>query len=236
VEDLTGLVDGTSTELSQELAGVGTLFCGLRPWQLQDGQTIPLDQQKKAFLADANNQAALSALRAGLGQALNRLQQQVRDDSFKEFRRLAPRLTPEERLELLVRYFGFPFWDRQIYPYIAFSGVGGELEGIEVYRLSPDDATLLGRRTASQKLKGAEKAHFGAFFSREGRESDYLWGRLDAGDRLLTILDEGTGGVTKLGTGDAKELFRAIVAEEGASGLVRPAILAKRSTEIERLP
>ena len=30
--------------------------------------------------------------------------------------------------------------------------------------------------------------HFGAFFSREGRENDYLWGRLDTAERLIVLL------------------------------------------------
>jgi predicted acylesterase/phospholipase RssA len=227
-EELTGLVRGTSLDLRRNLEGrIGPLFCRLRPWQLQDGQTVALDRQKEAFLADANNQKALAALRVELGQALNQQQQKVRDGSFEDFKRLAPELTPEERREILVRYLGFPFWDRQIYPYVAFSGLG-ELRGIDVYRLSPDDATLLGRRTARDKLVGARKAHFGAFLSRPGREADYLWGRLDAGDRLLALLGLGTGG--------AKELFKAIVAEEEAAGLVRSSILAERQAEIDRLP
>lgn len=227
VEKLTGMASGTSPELRSELARIGPLFCRLRPWQLQDGQTVPLDRQAEAFLADPGHQAALAALQTDLGQALHRLQQQVRDSSFEDFRRLARDLEPAEQREILVRYFGFPFWDRQIYPYVAFSGLG-EFQDIEVYRLSPDDATLLGRRTALDKLVGATKAHFGAFLSRPGRESDYLWGRLDAGDRLLTLLGLGSGG--------AKGLFQAIVAEEEKAGLVRPSILAERRTEIGRLP
>ena len=54
---------------------------------------------------------------------------------------------------------------------------------------------------------------------------DYLWGRLDAGERLLALLGLGTGG--------AKELFTDIVNEEKAAGLVRPSILAERQGEID---
>ncbi|HYN21633.1 MAG TPA: DUF3376 domain-containing protein, partial [Thermoanaerobaculia bacterium] len=229
VEDLTDLVRGTSLDpdLRRELNLLGPLFCSLRPWQLKDGQTETLDRQAEAFLANQTNQAALSSMRTNLGAVLNRMQQVVRDRSFEDFKRLARDLTLDEQKEILVRYLGFPFWDRQIYPYLAFSGAG-ELRDIDIYRLSPDDAALLGRQTASQKLVGAKAAHFGAFLSREGRESDYLWGRLDAGDRLLDMLEMGTGG--------AKSLFEAIIAEEKAVGLVRPSTLAKREADIAKLP
>jgi predicted acylesterase/phospholipase RssA len=229
IEDLSDLVRGTSLDpdLRRELDALGPLFCGLRPWQLKDGRTEPLDRQAEVFLADPGHQAALAAIRGKLGVVMNRLQQQVRDRSFEDFKRLARDLTPDEQKEILVRYLGFPFWDRQIYPYIAFSSVG-ELRDIDIYRLSPNDATLLGRRTAAQKLIGAKAAHFGAFLSRPGRESDYLWGRLDAGDRLLDMLGFGPGG--------AKALFSAIVEEERAVGLIRPSILAARAAEIAKLP
>jgi patatin-related protein len=230
IEALTALVDGTSLDpdLRRELDQLGTVFCHLRPWQLQDGQTVALDRQAEAFLADPRNEAALTAVRDKVGPVLNRLQQQVRDESFQSFEALARKLTPGEQKEILVRYLGFPFWDRQIYPYVAFSQVA-EFRPIDIYRLSPDDATLLGRRKAIDKLIGAKAAHFGAFLSRKGRESDYLWGRLDSGERLLALLGLGTGG--------AKELFTMIVKEERAAGLVRPSILAEREAEIAgRLP
>jgi predicted acylesterase/phospholipase RssA len=228
IDELTALVDGTSLDpnLRRQLDQLGSLFCHLRPWQLEDGQTIPLDQQAKTFLDDPRNEAALTDLRDKVGGELNRLQQEVRDASFRNFAALTGRLTDKERQEILVRYLGFPFWDRQIYPYVAFSQVA-EFRDIDVYRLSPDDATLLGRRTARDKLVGAKAAHFGAFLSRKGRESDYLWGRLDAGERLMALLDLGTGG--------AKALFTAIVDEEKAVGLVRPSILAERQAELSGL-
>jgi predicted acylesterase/phospholipase RssA len=229
VEDLTALVRGTSLDpdLRRELDSLGPLFCRLRPWDVRNGQMATLDRQAEAFLADARNAAALGALREKLGTVMNRTQQQVRDRSFEDFKRLAQHLTLDEQKEILVRYLGFPFWDRQIYPYVAFSGAG-ELRDVNIYRLSPNDAALLGRRTASQKLQGAKAAHFGAFFSRKGRESDYLWGRLDAGDRLLDMLGMGTDG--------ARPLFEAILAEERAVGLVRQKILADREAEIAKLP
>lgn len=91
--------------------------------------------------------------------------------------------------DLLTRYLGFPFWDLLVYPLEEMSGVG-ERDHVEVYRLSPQDVTLLDGDGDQQgkELKGKTLFHFGAFFSRKGREGDYLWGRLDAAERLIKLL------------------------------------------------
>ena len=39
------------------------------------------------------------------------------------------------------------------------------------------------------KLAGVELAHFGAFLKRSWRANDWMWGRLDAAERLVTLLD-----------------------------------------------
>ncbi|HEV7509348.1 MAG TPA: patatin-like protein [Thermoanaerobaculia bacterium] len=229
VENLTQLVLGTAENpnLQRHLGSLAPLLCQLRPWQVKDNRTVPLDEQAGAFLANPENLKALSTLRDQLGKVMNELQQKERDASFMKFQELSPRLTVDERREILVRYLAFPFWDRQIYPYVAFSDVG-EFRDINIYRLSPDDARLLGSLTAAKKLSGSKVAHFGAFLTREGRESDYLWGRLDAGDRLLAML--------KLGPAGAKDLFEAIVKEERAvqpKPLIRESILKEREADIK---
>jgi predicted acylesterase/phospholipase RssA len=229
VEDLTQLVLGTSDnpDLQRQLGALTPLLCQLRPWQIRNDRTVPLGEQAATFLAEPGNVQTLSTLRDQLGQVLNALQQKERDASFAKFQQLAPRLTADERREILVRYLAFPFWDRQIYPYVAFSDIG-EFRDIDIYRLSPDDATLLGNSNAAKKLAGSKVAHFGAFLTREGRESDYLWGRLDAGDRLLALL--------KLGPSGARDLFESILQEEKAvkpKPLVRESILKARETDIQ---
>jgi predicted acylesterase/phospholipase RssA len=227
VENLTQLVLGTSenADLQRQLGALAPLLCQLHPWKLKNDRTLPLGEQAAAFLADPRNVQALSTLRDQLGHVLNELQQKERDASFAKFQELAPRLTADERREILVRYLAFPFWDRQIYPYVAFSDVG-EFRDINVYRLSPDDATLLGPSTA-KKLVGSEVGHFGAFLKREGRESDYLWGRFDAVDRLMSLLELRPDG--------AKALFESILQEERAvqpRPLIRESILKARETDI----
>jgi hypothetical protein len=55
--------------------------------------------------------------------------------------------------------------------------------------MSPLDARLLDLPDPEKpKLAGMAVMHFGAFFKRDGRENDYLWGRLDGAERLIGIL------------------------------------------------
>ena len=109
--------------------------------------------------------------------------------------------------ELLLRYVGFPYWDILVYPIRALSDVG-ELDKIEVIRMSPDDVGLLEPRGASNKLEGTSVGHFGAFFKRSFRENDYLWGRLDAAERLIGML------ASSGGSNLYKEAFTAIIEDE----------------------
>ncbi len=99
--------------------------------------------------------------------------------------------TPWARNELLTRHLGFAFWDIILYPIQAVSGVN-ERDHVEVMRFSPLESELLA--TADEKqLKGVTLGHFGAFFSRPGRENDYLWGRLDTAERLIVLLSTPPG-------------------------------------------
>ena len=47
----------------------------------------------------------------------------------------------------------------------------------------------LGRSAPIDKLAGVELAHFGAFLKRSWRANDWMWGRLDAAERLVRLLD-----------------------------------------------
>ena len=229
INEFTELVKGRerNPDLIAQVVALRKLFGTLSPWPGPDGKARTIQQLANDFVSDPANRAALDSARQNLGAVLRRRQQEVRDGSFEDFKRLGRALPAEKRKEILVRYFGFPFWDRQIYPLVAFSNLG-ELTEIGIVRFSPDDATLLGRRTAKEKLVGASKAHFGAFLSRPGRESDYVWGRLDAADRLLTVI-----GIPGQGAG---ELFRAIVNEVRTTegNLIRESVLKEREADIDR--
>ncbi|MBB6252673.1 patatin-related protein [Nitrospirillum iridis] len=118
------------------------------------------------------------------------------------------------RRELFVAYVGFAFWD-----VLTFSISGwrelDDLEEVRVDRISPDDARFCQAMGGAIPLKGREINHFGAFFSRAHRESDYLMGRLHAADRLVDLVLDAAGhppGVN--GPGLKRRLFAAIARTE----------------------
>lgn len=49
-----------------------------------------------------------------------------------------------------------------------------------------------GRDDPEEKLAGVQLAHFAAFLKRSWRANDWMWGRLDAAERLVRLLDEAT--------------------------------------------
>jgi predicted acylesterase/phospholipase RssA len=70
----------------------------------------------------------------------------------------------------------------------------------------------LQRATPMDKLAGVELAHFGAFLKRSWRANDWMWGRLDAAQRLVALLDSLMGGpLSTAGTLEAH--VRAIQAQ-----------------------
>jgi hypothetical protein len=110
-----------------------------------------------------------------------------------------------------VRYLGFPIWDVLIYPVQSLS-MTGEGDAIDVVRMSPREAGLLSVPKGG-KVEGAGFHHFYAFFHREARENDYLWGRLDAAEQLIRLLIESSGSKQAYKPW-AKQLFEAILDEE----------------------
>jgi patatin-related protein len=124
----------------------------------------------------------------------------------------------DARRDLMVAFAGFPYWDGLTYPIRTFATLG-ELDRLEIVRLSPREPSLLSPVTGHPKLLGTPKHHFNAFFSREARENDYLWGRLDGAEQLIRLL------LGEEGVGYAPEAFQAILAEEGARlHTVRPLV------------
>jgi patatin-related protein len=75
------------------------------------------------------------------------------------------------------------------FPIIYGTGVGGELDSVEIFRVSPEDANHCERgRLGVGKLTGTEFFHFGAFLQRNWRQNDILWGRLDGTERIISAL------------------------------------------------
>ena len=89
----------------------------------------------------------------------------------------------------------FEYYDMLIFP-IYYGTDVGESDEVEIIRVSPEDATSLVNETGAKgkkKLAGTTLANFGAFFAKEWRENDMLWGRLDGAECILkAMLPEGT--------------------------------------------
>lgn len=143
-------------------------------------------EQATAILDDPEKSKAISDLEAALQDVLLEFQLAVLADLYRDFVTQTEGWHPEAARAVLARYLGFPYWDRVSYPYTAFSGVG-DLTRIQIMRFSPNDTETVSTQRA-KKLAGSGVFHFGAFFDRNGRERDYLWGRLDGAERVLALL------------------------------------------------
>jgi patatin-related protein len=115
------------------------------------------------------------------------------------------------RWELVLRqtvfyyYKYFDNFDQISYPILYSTGVGEEIDVIDVFRVSPEDATALideskpvddkGRKVTDGKsgrnvvkLAGTTLGNFGAFFKDKFRKNDIFWGRLDGAERVIAAL------------------------------------------------
>jgi patatin-related protein len=205
------------------------------------GETVEAlfgEQHLNAYLTDwrveefvKDGASDIAALRDKLGAYLDGALKGFGAGTYAELERLTADLPASTRNDIRARFLGFPYWDATTYPARALSDVG-ELDEVKVVRLSPLDTDRLtppgkdGAPDARGKLRGVAINHFGAFFRRNWRENDYLWGRLDGAERLLWLIGD---------TSDesAKEAFRAIAAEE-APKLTKVAPLIRRVQDYAR--
>jgi patatin-related protein len=139
--------------------------------------------------------------------------------------------------EVLIYYIGFPFWDVWTYPISEWRAVEEHRE-IRVDRISPVDTGLLRNGAHATRLKGAEFKHFAGFLSRSRREHDYLWGRLDAAERLIDIVSDAAAKEGALGKTDIRVLkrnaFRAILDTE-EHHLQDKDLVARMKSEVGKL-
>ena len=156
-----------------------------------DGDESP-DEAIAAFLEHSTG--ALDEIQGGLRDALEARLGDFGESVHATLLEVSESWDERVRQELLSRYVGFPLWDVLIFPLQAVADIG-ELNRVEVVRFSPEDVKLLNipgqqgeRPTTEEKLKGVAAGHFAAFFSRDKRENDYLWGRLDAAERIVGLL------------------------------------------------
>lgn len=146
-------------------------------------------------------------------------------------------LPKAERRSMLLAFLGFPFYDIATLPLLQGEGLD-EFDPIKVDRISPEDAKSIRRGGVAATLKGIEFNNFGAFFSRNYRENDYLWGRLHGAERMVDIL---LSTLPEAKRPDAiktlefkKILFRSIIDEEEKRlTKIGPLIISLRK-EIER--
>lgn len=127
--------------------------------------------------------------------------------------------------ELTNVYVGFAFYDLVTFPVLQKNDFS-EVSEILVDRISPRDAGSF--CPAGFELKGEALNSFGAFFNRSWREHDYLWGRLNAADRLLGIVLSAAGQdvLTEEEEADCRRaLFLAILDEEEDELLADPSLI-----------
>ncbi|MEM7403802.1 MAG: patatin-like protein [Pseudomonadota bacterium] len=131
--------------------------------------------------------------------------------------------------DLLLAYLGFGFFDVLTWSQQGAAGFR-ELVEVKVVRVSPADADAIRKGDAETTLKSIQFGNFAGFFSRAYRENDYLWGRLQACDRLVdVILDAAAEAGTDIDPITIKRtLFEQVLASEAA-------FLPLASAEIRRI-
>jgi len=244
IENLSGLMEGRGEpELLQIAEALRKLFP--RDGLLAAFAAIPLEDLAARFLEQ--HRGEMESLFELAGRLLGAQKEAIHAGVYEDFQTITEEWIPEDRRAVLLRYFGFPFWDAMIYPLTHLSAAG-ELQPIKVVRLSPIDSTKLGKVPVGDKLKGVQLAHFGAFLRRDWRENDYLWGRLDAAERLIGLVlhPSSRSKVPPAGAQryqaaewEVKPVFEAILAEEKRSlKEIKPAVkkIAKRVGELADLP
>lgn len=113
-------------------------------------------------------------------------------------------------------YDNFDRYDMITYPLFYATNVGEERDVVDVYRISPEDATRLvcDPEQRRQKLAGTSFSNFGAFFDERFRVNDIFWGRLDCAERLITALMPSSSEYEEIKNKLIDEAHRAIIAEE----------------------
>ena len=83
----------------------------------------------------------------------------------------------------------YDYYDMLIFP-IQYGTDVGETAIVDIVRVSPEEATMIvdERSSGRRKLAGTRLASFGAFFDKEWRQNDMLWGRLDGAEILIKQL------------------------------------------------
>jgi patatin-related protein len=165
------------------------------------------------FVGD--HRAKLDGLHASLAKHLTDALAGFNEATYEALKTALAGWPAEQRDALMSAYLRFPVWDALLFP-IGVFGDAGERDRVEVLRVSPLDVGLLrvppDPKKPPVKLKGVAAGHFGAFFQRPWRENDYLWGRLDAVERLIWLLIGGEPSPSY------RAGFAAVLGSEAADG------------------
>lgn len=134
---------------------------------------------------------------------------------------------------MLLTYLGFPFYDVATLPLSRREGFD-EFNPVKIDRISPDDALSIRQGGTAATLRGVEFYNFGAFFSRDYRENDYLWGRLHGAERMIDLVGSTvSGGVSNEALRAAKRaVFLAVLEEEEAAGRCQRGLIEQIRREI----
>lgn len=134
---------------------------------------------------------------------------------------------------MLLTYLGFPFYDVATLPLSRREGLD-EFNPVKIDRISPDDALSIRDGGTAATLRGIEFYNFGAFFSRDYRENDYLWGRLHGAERMIDLIASTVPGGLRVETvAEAKRaVFLAVLEEEEVSGRCQPSLLDQVRLEV----
>ncbi|SDR38904.1 patatin-like protein [Pseudovibrio sp. Tun.PSC04-5.I4] len=144
-------------------------------------ETVQLSKLLKGVPSSIENvRTVLNVLSSRMGLAdLDRLTDSLVFDGVQKLKDL------KAGQEILESYIGFSFFDTSMFP-VQQALDAFELRKIEVGRISPRDSPVL--CPGGVELKGVQLQMFGAFFNKGWREHDYLWGRLNAAERLVRLL------------------------------------------------
>lgn len=134
---------------------------------------------------------------------------------------------------ILLTYLGFPFYDVATFPLTRREGLD-EYNPVRIDRISPDDARSIRDAGTAATLRGIEFYNFGAFFSRDYRENDYLWGRLHGAERMIDLVASTVGvSIAEARIRAAKRaVFMAVLEEEEIAGRCQKGLVDQIRLEV----
>jgi patatin-related protein len=154
-------------------------------------------EKAKYIVSESTKEAAFRALASALE---NFIGPRI-EDAIVKCREILDSPQPDEgsqRFATIARdsarhyYDSFERYDTISYPILYATEVGEEIDQVEVFRISPQDApSLIDERDPDErrrKLAGTALKGFGAFLDHDWRRNDILWGRLDGAERIITTL------------------------------------------------